>query len=70
MQSFFSALSVQFIQEEVVVAEGEQVQFCLQHSENLERDVDIALNITLESDTIECKSKFCKCNTTFSPSIM
>ena len=55
MQSFFSALSVQFIQEEVVVAEGEQVQFCLQHSGNLERDVDIALNITLESETIESK---------------
>ena len=62
MQSFFSALSVQFIQEEVVVAEGEQVRFCLQHSGNLERDVDMSLNILLESETIESKLKFCLYN--------
>ena len=62
MQSFFSALSVQFIQEEVVVTEGESVQFCLQHSGNLERDVDMSLNIILESETIESNLKFCLYN--------
>ena len=50
-----------FISEQSVdVAEGEHVQFCLQHSGNLERDVDITLNIILESETIEGKLKFCQ----------
>ena len=38
-----------FVSEQVVVPEGEQVQLCLLHLGNLERDVDFELNYELES---------------------